>query len=66
MSTQLHIHWVTAFFFRVKWAGREANRSPPSSADVNECSSAPTRSVCVRGVDTDIFHHFSYYYVKYL
>jgi hypothetical protein len=37
-STQPPIQWVPgAVSLRVKWPEREADRSPPSSAEVKEC-----------------------------
>jgi hypothetical protein len=37
-STQPPMHWVPrAVSLGVKWPGREADHSPPSSAEVKEC-----------------------------
>jgi hypothetical protein len=37
-STQPPIQWVRgALSLEVKWSGREADHSPPSSAEVKEC-----------------------------
>ena len=37
----------------VKRPGREANQSPPSSADVNECSFTSSPPTCLHDVDSD-------------
>jgi hypothetical protein len=54
--TQPPIQWMPVFLAGRKRYGREADRSPPSRAEVkNEWSYTPTPPVCLHGFDRDNF-----------
>jgi hypothetical protein len=57
--TQPHIQWIPgAFYPEIKRQGREANHSPPSSAEINKvwCYIPPLPQYVIRGVVLCIFN----------
>jgi hypothetical protein len=46
---------TVSFTLVVKWLGHEKNHSPPSPAEVKECSYSPTPTICFHDYERKLY-----------